>query len=269
LPQYWNTSFTFNGQTATLSDLATLSVPSESDPQFNVLAGAAIVGLDQQVWTYVLQQSYVVTQWIISLTTPYIVNGTENTPPVQYVESFIAQNPASYFTWVWQQGKGCGGMTGWLMTYYSIGPAGSNGTIPNAACTYLFQDSVPGVIINSNALFPRATGFSGLGIQHTSKVVAVPSVGDAISNKVSAGYLRAMTQGKTIGRLIEAEGRAAVEQRVIAKAQEDEVFATRLQLDPRKTLEEFLGVRIPEIVNLRVTVENPRTFGLVIPMKGS
>jgi hypothetical protein len=36
-------------------------------------------------------------------------------------------------------------------------------------------------------------------------------------------------------------------------------------LRPRPTLEKFLEVKIPEVLDLNITVENGRNFGLVIP----
>ena len=35
---------------------------------------------------------------------------------------------------------------------------------------------------------------------------------------------------------------------------------------PRQTLEAFLGVHIPELVSVSVILEDPHTFGLVVPM---
>jgi len=37
--------------------------------------------------------------------------------------------------------------------------------------------------------------------------------------------------------------------------------------DPCQTLQEFLGVLIPEVVSVGVIIENPRAFALVIPME--
>jgi len=87
-----------------------------------------------------------------------------------------------------------------------------------------------------------------------------------VPTKLSMSYLRAMKQGQTLGLLIEREGRDVIERRIIQKAHDDSIFANRLAMHPQQTLEEFLGVKIPEVVSVNVVVENPRTFGLIIPM---
>src|SRR5581483_5961214 len=49
----WNVQFTYNGQTQTLSNLATFNVPAETDPQFEQLAAAALFVLYQSASTTV------------------------------------------------------------------------------------------------------------------------------------------------------------------------------------------------------------------------
>ena len=56
----WDVQFTYNGQTQTLSNLANITVPAETDPTFETLAAAAIFALDQQVWTSVMQANYII-----------------------------------------------------------------------------------------------------------------------------------------------------------------------------------------------------------------
>jgi hypothetical protein len=136
----------------------------------------------------------------------------------------------------------------------------------DAACAYLFIDSADGVVINANGLFARATVFNNLNIKQTTRVMSTGGGGE-VGDSLSTGYLRAMKAGQTLGLLIEREGREKVERRIIEKAQQDSVFANDLALRPRQTLEKFLGVRIPEVVSVNAIVENPRTFGIVVPMK--
>jgi hypothetical protein len=261
----WNVQFTYNGQTQTLANLANITVPAETDPTFESLAAAALFGLDQSIWTTVMVANFVVTLWEAS-SGPDIMQGSQDQPPVAWDEMFIAANPAYYNTWTWQQGSGCGSQTGWLINEYNIGTGAgvfSDGSMSKDACGYLFIDSADGVVINANGLFSRETVFTGLGIRQTTYYV---STGGAVASALSVGYLKAMKQGSTLGLLIQREGREAVEKRIIEKAHQDSVFAIDLRLRPRETLQNFLGVRIPEVVSVSVVVENPRTFGLVIPM---
>ena len=52
---------------------------------------------------------------------------------------------------------------------------------------------------------------------------------------------------------------------MIAKAQQDSVFADDLKFRPRETIEAFLGVKIPEVVGISVIVETPQTSVLSFP----
>jgi hypothetical protein len=264
----WNVQFTYNGQTQTLSNLANITVPAETDPTFETLAAAALFALDQQIWKTVMQANFVITLWEMS-SGPDIMPGSQNDPPVSWDEGFIAANPAYYNTWTWHNSSGCGDTSGWLINEFNIGTGAGvfhDGSMSNDACAYLFIDSADGVVINPNGLFHRVTVFDGLEIRQTTYTVATGG-GGAVAEKLSVSYLRAMKEGQTLGLLIQREGREAVEKRIIEKAQEDSVFATDLAYRPRQTVEKFLGIRIPEVVSVNVVVETPRTFALVVPMK--
>jgi hypothetical protein len=269
----WNTSFSYNGKTGTLSDLANLTIPTEKGPDsalFQSMTTAGIFALDQQIWTTVMQTNYVVTLWVGSNDQP--MPGDQNDPPVAWDQMFIGKNPAYYNTWSWHDSSGCGDTSGWNVNEYNIGTGGgvfSDGSMSDAACGYLFIDSSDGNVINPNGLFARATVFTGLGLTQKTQYVNTGGGGIATASeaKLSTGYLRAMKEGKTLGALIQREGRESVERRIIEKAHADPIFARNLARRSRQTLEEFLDVKIPEVVNLNVTVEDGRNFGLVIPAK--
>ena len=263
----WQTQFTFNGVTTTLSDFATVTFPAETDPQFETLAAAALFALDQTVWTTVMKSNFVITLWQLS-SGPLILPGDQSDPPVSWDEMFIGKNPSYYNTWTWHNSSGCGDTTGWQINQYNIGTGAgvfSDGGMSTAACAYLFIDSADGVTINANGLFPRATVFNNLGIRTATQIVPVGG-GGPVADKLSLSYLRAMKNGQTLGLLIDREGRETVEQRVIEKAQNDAVFRTELAFRPRQTLQEFLGVHIADVVSVSVIVETPRTFAMIIPM---
>jgi len=86
------------------------------------------------------------------------------------------------------------------------------------------------------------------------------------AEKLSVEYVRAIKQGKTLGLLVQREGREQVEKRVIEKARSDPIFAWDLTRRTRETLEKFLDVKIPDVVAVDVIVESARSFALVIPM---
>jgi hypothetical protein len=60
-------------------------------------------------------------------------------------------------------------------------------------------------------------------------------------------------------------GRAEVERRVIERSLEDESFRQRLLDDPKGIIEQELGSRMPEGVEVRVVEESADTIYLVLP----
>lgn len=256
----WNVQFTYNGKTQALSDLAGIDVPALGDVDFEKLAKSAIFAMDQMVWQTVMVANYVITHWANS--SPPIFDDPNN-PPIEWEKEFIAGNPAYYLTCTWHNSAGCGDTSGWDLEQYNIGtgPGITDGSMSVAACAYLFIDGIDGDVINQTGLFTRKTVFNDLKIPTGDRVT-----GEPVSDKLSVGYLRAMKEGRTLGLLIEREGREQVEKRIIEKAHQDSVFAADLARCPRQTLEKFLDVKIPEVVSMNVIVENPRRFGLVIPM---
>jgi hypothetical protein len=269
VPGNWQTQFVYNGKTTTLADCAAVNFPAETNPEFEALAAAALFALDQQIWKTVLVTNFVITKFPLTWTR-HIVPGEESVPPVTWNKAALASNPAYYYTWTWHKSTGCTDEGGWSTIEYNIGTGTSaftDGSMSRDACKYLFIDSADSVVINAQGLFPRATVFTKLGIRKETFHSATGDRrdGDSSPATLSKTYLRAMKTGQTLGKLIQREGRESVQQRVIAKAQEDSVFAYNLAKRPRQTLESFLEVKIPDVVSINVIVETPLDFGIVVP----
>ena len=60
-------------------------------------------------------------------------------------------------------------------------------------------------------------------------------------------------------------GRAEVERRLVERSLQDEEFRQRLLDDPKGTLEQELGTRLPEGFRVRVVEESAQTIYLVLP----
>ncbi|KST66360.1 hypothetical protein [Mastigocoleus testarum] len=277
----WEKSFTFEGSTTTLSELATIAFPDKTDPKFLDLAKAVLLGLDRNLWQQMLDTYKVITFWQDDPMHPLVIKGDKSTPPTKWVQSFYAKNPAYYCIWGWHEGSGCTDYSGWIIKEYSLGTEAQlykDNSLNIDACKYLFKDSTPGVVINPDGLFTREEVFNSLNIkEETYKLNSgsgylpnpssrIPAIVDmATTPTLSKSYLRAHKEGKSLSKLIETEGREKVQQKIIAKAASDSVFAHNLSVRPYQTLEEFLGVKIPEVLDLKIVVEGGKTFGLVIP----
>jgi Nitrile hydratase, alpha chain len=63
--------------------------------------------------------------------------------------------------------------------------------------------------------------------------------------------------------------RAEVERRLIERSLEDEEFRQRLLADPRAAIEQELGSRLPESIEVRVVEESADTIYLVLPSRSA
>ena len=59
--------------------------------------------------------------------------------------------------------------------------------------------------------------------------------------------------------------RAEVERQLIERSLQDEAFRQRLLADPRVVIEQELGTRLPESIEVRVVEESADTIFLVLP----
>ena len=67
----------------------------------------------------------------------------------------------------------------------------------------------------------------------------------------------------------DATGRAEMERRLIEKSLLDDAFRQRLLEDPKATVEEELGTRLPEQVRVVTVVETADTIYLVLPFRST
>jgi len=63
----------------------------------------------------------------------------------------------------------------------------------------------------------------------------------------------------------EASGREQMERRLVQRSLQDEDFRQRLLEDPRATMEQELGVRLPAEVQVQAVEETAETIYLVLP----
>jgi hypothetical protein len=63
--------------------------------------------------------------------------------------------------------------------------------------------------------------------------------------------------------------RAEMERRLIDRSLEDETFRQRLLDDPKGTMEQELGSRLPESVEVRAVEETPQIIYLVLPSRSA
>ena len=286
VPGNWDQSFTYNGKTQALSDLATFDFPTETDEGWKPLMDATLFGVDQTLWNNLLVAGFVVTFWYnggdgtwngSDLFTEY---NNKDVPPTDWARDYYKQHPAYYEDLNWYSGDSkncCGPPPCWAVGDNNlgtgVGPLGfTDGSISDDAANYLFIDSTPGAVINPNGLFKREDVFKNLGIKTATYYVQNtqgPPMAAARAPNISLDYMRAVKPGQTLGQLLAREGRPQIEQRVLEQAKNDPVFHHDLRKRPRMTLEKFLGVKIPEVITLNIWQEFPWSFGIVLPSQSS
>lgn len=161
----WTKTFSWNGQTLVLGDLANIVFPAEGEDAFYPPARAALKALDQTTWRNVLQAECWITLWTYQQGPKMVASDTDMTA---WDEHFISNNPAWYNTWFWHEKKGMFDKDWWYVNEYNLNMGATRmhtNDIPKDACSYLFIDSADGVVINSEGLVPRRTVFETWGIR--------------------------------------------------------------------------------------------------------
>jgi hypothetical protein len=63
--------------------------------------------------------------------------------------------------------------------------------------------------------------------------------------------------------------RAEMERKLIERSLQDEAFRQRLLADPRAAIEQELGTRLPESIEVRAVEETPEIIYLVLPSRSA
>ncbi len=59
-----------------------------------------------------------------------------------------------------------------------------------------------------------------------------------------------------------------IQEQILAKAEEDEQFRSRLLDDPKTAIKDATGLSVPDGINIRVLEDNATDFHLVLPPAG-
>ena len=265
---YWNTELSYNGNSCTVGDLATISFPKEDDPEFFVLMNPCLLALDQYVWKYVLTGgSFVINEWLPS------TDMSTSFDFVSWQDSFYGAHPSYWATCVWHQDSGsCGDESCYYLTQYNLATGHgmfSDGHISDDACNYLFADRAPGHSYSTctKGLFARDDVFTNWGLKVVQVIVYNSTNSDP--DKELSRYLEAKKEGKKVISDLNSEiGVDGIKQMILDAVKEDPSLRASLTTFPKETMESILGVVVPEFMAFNFAFESPRKFGLVIPWDG-
>jgi len=164
-----NTPFGSYTATGTVSQLATVDFPAQTNEEFMNMIYTAQYALDQTVWAQLLQ-NFVITQYQPG--TDYPCKYYTEEQMESNAAGFYAVHPSYWNSWTYQhyvtrKGKD---KSYYLLYQNNIGTgasAFSDGHLNDSACNYLFIDSYDNVVINPDGLFHRSFVFNNLqGIEH-------------------------------------------------------------------------------------------------------
>lgn len=258
---YWDVEYKGPGfdTPVKVSAFATCDLPESHEEAFVEAAGASVRAFDQQLWREMVSASFRIFSCAEG---PWLMRGRpKSNPPMDWAHAYIKKNPFYDVSWKWvDEGYCCEPYRGWEITGHWIGRAARN-EMTGECCHYLFRDDGHGKVTNPDGLFARKEVFHSwrLAQSETNCRSSRPAA------RISRQTQRAFAAGHTIQHLIAAEGRAAVEARILQRAADDPSFAFDLHQRPREALEALLGVKIPEVVGLQVIFEAPDSFALVVP----
>lgn len=261
---HWNDTYkAVDGNDYTVSSLASAQVPAKDNNEFVQMAQKALTAFDVDLW-----KSTLGVKWNIWITSqdPTLFPEQQSWDWRGWSKGFVDVHPAYRVVAQWydSHGKNCCSETkGWNIWEYWLGANAnpfSDAAAPESLCDYLFQDDGGGNIVRPGSLATRADVFTNWGLPNKTLYIAnyTPPVLASTDNR----------PGKTIQEFLEDHSRQDLEARVQKKAAEDPEFYYELVRRPRETLYKFLGLKIPDIVNITVHPERHDQFHLVLPKIG-
>lgn len=268
----WDVEFTYEDLSCTLGDLATIDFPAETDPEFFTLLTPCQRALDQYIWKYVLLGGgFQINEWL---------PGTCMDPDFDFNawgDGFYPVHPSYWGTCYYHQDTGdCGDASYWDLTMWNLATGAgmfSDGHISDDAANYLFCDLSPGTpnpktSWNGQGLYTRDEVFSSWGMK-VNKVYSSNAPAPIEDDGKAKGwfrYVRAKAAGKAVISSLQAEiGLDGIKTRILAAVKADPSLRAALRSHPRETMEQILGVVVPEFAAFTFVMEGPHRYGLVIP----
>ena len=178
----WNTvkSGTFNSPWGdktlgcSLGQVAAINFPPETDPQFEQMMAKAIFGFEQSLWWTLLNNNFQINGENSGYMLPPVIPASSvsqgDVGMNNWCNNYMVSAPPYYAYWIYTHStdkKGRDTSTYTVMSY-NLGSEPDNGKdrpISNAAATYLFIDTIPNCIVNSNGLFNRYFVFNSFGLK--------------------------------------------------------------------------------------------------------
>ena len=257
-------------------------VPAPTSNQYQTMTDNAVQNYKVNLAKTLLRDKYQVIS--DPQGTFFAISGDANA--IAFIKKWEKSNPA-YFM---QAGHDTGGSICPQKGYTFVEPFLGYGSsdplfahpMPATTCNWLMKDDGWGTIVNPDGLATRAQVFCEWGLKCSMDISRVGKIAPnpwSIPNGCISNQEAPQEESKNVvvreeglveewHKLFEKTPRHILEQQVIDKALEDDVFHYELLKRPKEAIRSFLGICLPEHVSLEVIEERGGEYKLVIPWAG-
>jgi len=275
---HWNDTITnpITGATFSIASLADPNVvfPTQQDDinNFNAITDATVTSFRYNLTKYVFGQRWAILHQPNST---FWSNWNDNDAQ-NFAKQQISGNRDVFLTWWHDQNGSCAGCPNdgistseprlGIGQWYSNWDYYHGDSAPRDLCDWLIQDDGFGTVYNPNAITTRRDVFYNWPIDgnlndhpdHTERNTTVKQpVSDEDRNRA-----------KLWRAFMTSVPRKDIEQDIIQKTVDDPKFAYDLRNNPKKTLSDYIGLEIPDCVNIEIIQEIPGNYKLVLPYIG-
>lgn len=261
-----------------------VTVPASTSDQYQTMTNDAVQAYKVELAKTLLKDRY----RIITDPRGVFEPGKSDADAIAFIKSWEKSNPAYYM----QAGHDTGGSPicpqkgyTYVEPFLAYGSTVFPTGMPAETCTWLMKDDGWGTVTNPDGLATRAEVFCEWGLKCS---MDINKVGKIAPNawSIPDGCLKAsepepeeeipedelqidkLRAARWHAKFKEVQ-RSDLEQQLIDKALEDQLFHYELIRRPRQTVSEFVGVEFPEHVNFEVVQERAGEYKFVLPYAGN
>lgn len=281
---HWNDTYTdpTSGHVFHVYDLARDDVffpsrdPHAPDGFYNPDAFNELTDRLKSAFKYQLAKNVMGKKWsILHSPNNTFWDGWNENDARRFAEDQVKANRDIIVIWWADQGGSCAGCPSNGMStteprigvgeWYSSWDFYHGESAPQDMCDWLMQDDDCGNILNPSALTTRHDVFYNWPLDGNLSDHPVRGVERIRQDNVPQ---ESKARAKQWHKLLAEKSRAQIEAEIVQKYFLEPSFRAKLVKDPKSTLEEHLGIQMPEEVEVEVIQELPGRYKILIPYVG-
>ncbi len=275
---HWNDTITnpITGVTFNISSFAdpwvVFPTQQEDINNFNQLTDETVTAFRYNLTKYVFGQRWT----ILHQPNSTFWSGWNDDDARRFAQAQISGNRDVFLTWWHDQDGSCGSCPNdgirtsepriGIGSWYSNWDYYHGDNAPRDLCDWLMQDDGFGNVLNPNAITTRRDVFYNFPME--GNLTDHPDHTNRSSSEKPAVSREDDLMGKRWRSFLSNVPRKDVEWEIIQKTVDDPKFRYDLVQDPKGTLENFVGLKIPDGIKIEVIQEKPGDYKLVLPYIG-